>query len=274
MTHINLTAYEGVESLERFAPDDFLTYCDDKLKSCDKHIAFLRRHFPGQPLRVLEIGCGSGKLLFRLEREGMIEYGVGLEVSRSRCRFAAQFAKNCESKKVSVRNEDFIEADLYGELFDVVIGIDVVTNLIGAISKNHTQEMLAKAHSCLVYGGGVVLELMTCEREINFIRQSEGGVYRTWKRFDESDPFRYGLDEITQDTQSNVVWIKEFVARDGAISSFRNILKPFSKTVIEKEASAVGLKCEFFKSWTDNDDTADQEYVVVLSPMRGVSTND
>jgi SAM-dependent methyltransferase len=271
MTHVNLTAYEGVESLGRFSPAEFRKYCNDKLKSCDKHIEFLRQHFPGRPLRILEIGSGSGKLLFRLEREGMIEYGLGLEVSRSRCRFAAEFAKYCESKKVSVRNEDFIEADLHGEVFDVVIGIDVVTNLIGAISKVHTQEMLTKAHSCLVCGGGVVLELMTCEREINFIRQSEGGVYRTWKRFDESDPFRFGLDEITRDTQGNVVWNKEFVAREGAISSFRNVLKPFPETIIEQESQAVGLKCEFFKSWTKNDDTADQEYVVVLSPTKGVS---
>ena len=154
MTHINLTAYEGVENLERFAPADFRKYCDDKLKECDKHIAFLRQHFPGRPLRVLKIGSGSGKLLFRLEREGMIEHGVGFEVSRSRCYFAEKFAKYCESKNVSVRNEDFIEADLHGEDFDVVIGIDVVTNLIGAISEIHTQKMLAKAHSCLVAGGG------------------------------------------------------------------------------------------------------------------------
>jgi hypothetical protein len=114
---------------------------------------------------------------------------------------------------------------------------------------------------------------MTCEREINFIRQSEGGVYRTWKRFDVSDPFRFGLDEITRDTRDNVVWNKEFVARDGGISSFRNILRPFSITVIEKESSAVGLACEFFKSWTEDDDTSDQEYVVVLSPIKGGTTN-
>lgn len=114
-----------------------------------------------------------------------------------------------------------------------------------------------------------MLELMTCEREINFIRQAEGGVYRTWKRFDESDPFRVGLDEITQDiAQANVVWNKEFVARDGTISQFQNILKPFNRQVIEKESLALGLVCEVFQSWTENDDTSDQEYVVILSPER------
>lgn len=114
-----------------------------------------------------------------------------------------------------------------------------------------------------------MLELMTCEREINFIRQSEGGVYRTWKRFDESDPFRFGLDEITQDIQGNVVWNKEFVTRDGAISSFQNILKPFNRQAIEKESLSLGLVCGVFQSWAENDNTSDQEYVVVLSPERG-----
>lgn len=151
MTHVNLAAYEGVESLERFSPDEFRKYCDDKLKSCDKHIVFLKEHFPDKPLRVLEIGSGSGKLLLRLKREGILEYGVGFEVSHSRCRFAEEFLNYCQSKKVVIRNEDFIELDLHGEAFDVVI--DVVTNLIGAISKIHTQKMLTKAHPCLVCGG-------------------------------------------------------------------------------------------------------------------------
>ena len=228
MKHINLTAYEGVESLNRFDPVNFRNYCDDKLKSCDKHIAFLKESFPARPLRVLEIGSGSGKLLFRLEHENMIEYGMGFEVSRSRCNFAAEFAKYCESKKVIIRNEDFIEADLHGEVFDCVIGIDVVTNLIGAISESHTEKMLRKASSCLSRGGGIVLELMTCEREINFIRQTENGIFRTYKKFGETDPFLVGLDEFSLDIRSNLVWNKEFVAKDGGISSFQNILKPFS----------------------------------------------
>jgi SAM-dependent methyltransferase len=269
MTHVNLTAYEGVESLGRFSREEFLKYCDDRLKSCDKHIAFLRQRFPGRPLRVLEIGSGSGKLLFRLEQEGMIEFGLGFEVSRSRCLFAEEFAKYSKSKKVRIRNEDFIEACLHGDFFDIVIGIDVVANLIGAVSPTHIQKMLAKASSCLLPGGSIILEFMTCEREMNFIEQSGSGVYRTWKRFDESDPFRFGLDEITRDTLSNIVWNKEFIARDGGISSFRNILKPISIMAIKMESTAAGLACNVFKSWAENDDTSDQEYVVSLLPMRG-----
>lgn len=269
MTHVNLTAYEGVENFERFSPNSFRKYCEDKLKSCDKHIAFLKANFPAKPLRVLEIGSGSGKLLLRMEHEGMLECGVGFEVSRSRCCFAREFLNYCQSKKVVIRNEDFIKSDLRSGVFDVVIGIDVVANLIGAISETHIKKMLTKCKSCLSPEGVIVLELMTCEREINFIRQS-GGMYRTWKRFDESDPFLFGLDEIVQDVRGNLVWNKEFIATDATRSSFQNILKPFNRQAIEKESIAVGLVCRFFQSWAENDNTSDQEYVVILSPERGV----
>jgi SAM-dependent methyltransferase len=264
MTHINLTSYEGVESLGRFSPDYFEKYCDDKLKSCDKHITFLREHFPGRPLRVLEIGSGSGKLLFRLEREGMLEHGVGFEVSRSRCLFAEKFAKYCQSVKVDVKNEDFLEADLQDEAFDVVIGIDVVTNLIGAISEEHTNNMLSRAHSSLAARGGIVLELMTCEREMNFIRQAEGGFYRTWKRFDESDPFRFGLDELSLDYRGNVVWDKMFIAKTGGFETFTNILRPFSRTTVSDLCHNLGGRLELFGSWAHGDDTSDEEFIALL----------
>lgn len=267
MTHVNLTAYEGVESLERFAPADLSKYRDEKLKSCDKHVAFIKEHFPGRPLRVLEIGSGSGKLLFRLEQEGMLEYGIGFEVSQSRCRFAAEFAKYCESKKVSVRNDDFIEADLHGEVFDVVIGIDVVTNLIGAISETHTQKMLTKAQSCLTAGGGIVLELMTCEREMNFIRQAEGGVYKTWKRFEESDPFPFGLDELSLDNRGNMVWDKLFISKSGdtdRLERIVSILKPFSRSTFSDLCRVFGGILTLFDRWAPGDDTADGEFIALL----------
>ena len=91
MKNVNFNAYEGVESLSRFSDEDFKRYCTDKLASVEKHIHFIKKTcniHPGYQGRVLEIGSGNGKLLFRLEQEGLLEKGVGYEVSQSRCRFA------------------------------------------------------------------------------------------------------------------------------------------------------------------------------------------
>ena len=75
MKNVNFNAYEGVESLSRFSDEDFKRYCLDKLASVEKHIHFIKKHVihHGYQVRVLEIGSGNGKLLFRLEQEGLLE---------------------------------------------------------------------------------------------------------------------------------------------------------------------------------------------------------
>jgi len=114
MKHFNLNAYEGVESLSRFSDEEFKHYCNDKLASVEKHIHFIKQHVirPGYQGRVIEIGSGNGKLLFRLEQEGLLEKGIGYEVSQSRCLFAEKFKNHVNSKKVKIVNEDFLQAGI------------------------------------------------------------------------------------------------------------------------------------------------------------------
>jgi SAM-dependent methyltransferase len=114
MKHINLNAYEGIESLSRFSDEEFKRYCNDKLASVEKHIHFIKKHVihPGYQGRVLEIGSGNGKLLFRLEQEGLLEKGTGYELSQSRCRFAEKFKNHVNSKKVEFFNENFLQAGI------------------------------------------------------------------------------------------------------------------------------------------------------------------
>jgi len=101
--NVNLNAYEGVESLSRFSDQDFKRYCTVKLASVEKHIHFIKKHVihSGYQGRVLEIGSGNWKLLFRLEQEGLLEKGVGYEVSQSRCRSAEKFKNYARIQLVS-----------------------------------------------------------------------------------------------------------------------------------------------------------------------------
>ena len=112
--NVNLNAYEGVESLSRFSDQDFKRYCTVKLASVEKHIHFIKKHVihSGYQGRVLEIGSGNGKLLFRLEQEGLLEKGIGYEVSQSRCLFAEKFKNHVNSKKVEIVNENFLQAGI------------------------------------------------------------------------------------------------------------------------------------------------------------------
>ena len=267
--HPNLTAYEGVEQLDRFDEESFGRYCQDKLDSCDKHIAFLRRHCvtPDWTGQVCEVGSGSGKLLYRLEREGLLARGVGYELSASRCRFAEKFAEHCGAACVEIHNADFVEEEVPSGVFDLVIGIDVVLNLIGAISPGHTELFLKQACRALKPGGQLVVELMTCERERKFVEQSEHGCFRTWKEFASTDPFLFGLDENTlESSTNNLIWKKTFVGRrEASIERTANVLKPYVADHFSLDDMMQGFDVESFPSWTDRDDTSDQEFIMRMT---------
>ena len=78
--------------------------------------------------QIAEIGSGNGKLLFRLDKENMISYGAGYEVSRSRCLFSEKFKKSINCSKVDIFNQDFLSLKLAENKFDIIVGIDVVIN--------------------------------------------------------------------------------------------------------------------------------------------------
>jgi hypothetical protein len=264
--HVNYTAYEGVENLKRFTEKTLIDYYNDKLISCSKHISFIKNIFPKQKLKILEVGSGSGKLLFRLEQEKILELGIGFELSTSRCSFANRFSNYLHSNLVNIYNEDFLSNKSITEKFDIIIGIDVVINLIAAINKNYVDTFFTLAIEKLEKGGKIILESITLKREIDAIKKSENGIYYTWKRFLDSDPFKYGLDEMSLDTKKNLIWKKYFISRKNEKEEmFINALMPISKKGMQLIAEKYSLKVEFYDNWQVNDDTSDQEFIAVFS---------
>jgi hypothetical protein len=263
--HVNYTAYEGVEKVERFSDQALIDYCNDKIFSCDKYVSFFKKKFINHKLNVLEVGSGSGKLLYRLEKENILSLGVGYELSNSRCSFAMKFSNYMNSNLVIIRNQDFLKSKSKDEKFDVIIGIDVVINLIAATDENFLDKFFIKAIEKLKDEGSIILESITLQREIDSIIKSENGIYYTWKKFLDSDPFKYGLDEMSIDSKKNIIWKKFFIPRNlGPEEYFTNLLKPLSKNDFSKIAEKYSLKAEFFDYWELNDDTSDQEFIVIL----------
>src|SRR5437762_1467401 len=89
----NMSAYEGCENLSSFSEDSFRRYCEAKLEGCRSDVELIRRHCVGPQWggKVCEIGSGNSKLLYALERDGVLQEGIGLEISRSRHQFAEAF---------------------------------------------------------------------------------------------------------------------------------------------------------------------------------------
>ncbi len=264
--HVNYTAYEGVENLERFTEKTLIAYFNDKLTSCSKHISFIKKYFPNGKLNILEVGSGSGKLLFRLEQEKILKIGIGFELSASRCTFANRFSNYLNSSLVHIYNEDFLSNKTIPQKFDIIIGIDVVINLIAAINKKYVDSFFTLALNKLNKDGKIILESITLKREIDAIKKSENGIYYTWKRFLDSDPFKYGLDEMSLDTKKNLIWKKYFISSNNEKEEmFINALMPISKKGMQLIAEKYSLEVEFYDNWQVNDDTSDQEFIAVFS---------
>lgn len=265
--------YEGVELLERFQPLQFEQYCIDKLKSTEKHVSFIKNliaqgYLPAE-INVVEVGSGNGKLLFKLAQEGLLKSGLGYEISKSRTEFGKKFQAllSLQLSEIQLINENFLDSVLQSDTVDLIIGIDVVINLIGPISETSINNFFEKAYHLLTKGGCCILEFMTCERELFFIQNSFDNIHRPWKQFSDTDPFIFGLDQLSMNGE-NIYWEKRFIKRDtGAISYFKHLIMPISKSVMQQHADKYGFKATFFDRWKDADDTSDQEYIAVLQKV-------
>ena len=206
--------YEGVENLKRFTKKTFLKYCNDKIHSVDKQIVFIKKHVVNKDYkgRVIEIGSGNGKLLFRMEMEGILNEGFGFETSKSRCKFSNKFKNTFKIKKTKIVNKDFLTSKLKKNYFDLIIGTDVVINLIGGLGKNKILSVIKKCEKYLKANGKLILEFMTFEKEKKLMKAGNSKKLLVWKKFKNSDPFIFGLDEMSYH-RGAILWQKYFVPR-------------------------------------------------------------
>lgn len=263
--HVNLTAYDDVENLSRFTPESFNNYCDRKLADCDKHVAFIRKNCAksGWAGKVCEVGSGNGKLLFRLEKEGLLSQGIGYEISLSRCAFARKFREHVKSKKTEIRDKNVLEEPPLKNM-DLVIGVDIVFQLIGPLSGGAEDKLLKWSASSLKKGGFLVLELMGFEHFKKFISLSEDGIFRYWEEFPPHDPFQFVLAKISQNKKGDIVWDKLFLKRNSMEkSTFTNVLRPYSKKEIVQKLEKYGFKSRVFPCWRKEGDTDQTGYVVL-----------
>lgn len=153
---VNLTSYQNVESLQLNLPEDeFRQYCELKLLSAKDDVDFIKKHiYQGKQMSVCELGCGNGKLLLALEREGMVSNAVGYEVSGSRCKFANKFLSTYDSKKVQILNQNFLDDGEAERGYDLIILVDIFLNIISPLYDNTEYETVQWIYRNLARGGG------------------------------------------------------------------------------------------------------------------------
>jgi SAM-dependent methyltransferase len=266
MKHANLASYDNVENLKNFTEISFHNYCQAKLKQCDKHIDFIRSNciidrFEG---RFCEVGSGNSKLLYRLEAEGMLEEGIGYEISKSRHLFAEKFKTLTQCKKTINKCENILESNPLMNV-DCIIAVDVVFQLITPLYLDAEMVLLEWVFRSLKEGGFLILELWDFKRQMELIKLSYDKVYKSWEEFSEDDPFQFSLFEQFFNPEGDIVWKKRFIKRDSKeVSEFENILRPYSFADIKNILLNRGFKkVTYFDKWSTKSKSLPGEYIVL-----------
>ncbi len=245
----NLTSYQDVESIQLNLPDkEFEKYCELKLQSAEDDKEFIRKYvYKGKPLNVCEIGCGNGKLLLSMERENMISRAIGYEVSQSRCRFANRFLSKYGSKKIEIKNQNFLEerGDMYVGGYDLIILVDIVWLIISPLYDKAEDDAMRWIYRHLRKDGMVLFELEDYSRQIKYIKKN--GLYRFWEEFPQEDPFKYGLYKLGLDDDKNVIDEKIFIRRGSDEEEpFKNIIRSYTRSESLCLLKRYGMEAEIY----------------------------
>lgn len=261
--HPNLSAYDDVENLSRFTIETFKSYCNNKLKECEDEVLFIEKHCKDSQWqgKVAEIGSGNSKLLYSLEKAGLLTEGLGYEISKSRNIFAEEFKKNVGSKKVQNINNDFLKEALPYE-FDLVLGMDIVFQFIAPLYPNAELDCLNWIYRSLRKNGTLIFELRDFEDFDKQIKNANNNVVYSWEEFAPTDPFEFVLAKLFYDSDKNLCWDKLFLERNSLNrSSFTNILKPYTRESIKELLERVNFNSiEIFNGVTDS--VASETYIV------------
>jgi SAM-dependent methyltransferase len=242
--HPNLSAYNDVENLDRFTDERFISYCKTKLDECKAEQQFIADHCIDSAWkgRVCEIGSGNSKLLYNLEQAGVLRYGIGYEISHSRYLFAEKFGKHVNSQVVHNINNDFLKEKPLQDI-DLVIGVDIVFQLISPLYAGAEQDALNWIHTALRHNGYLLFELRDFDEYALQLEKAKKDYLHHWEEFPDPDPFEFMLVNIYYDEERHLHWDKTFLERKTANkSTFNNVLKPYSRDQIRRLLESAGFR--------------------------------
>lgn len=263
MEHVNLSAYSNFESIDNFSNENFYSYCEHKLETCNKHIDFIKKHiFSDKEMDVCEIGSGNSKLLYALEKNMLINTGIGIEISESRHKFAEQFKKYIKSTKVQNLNQNVFDVK-FDKKYDLFIGVDIVLQLIAPITKNADIDFLKLIFDNLKENGFIILELSSFDDILEQVNLTP--IVTNWVEFPIEDPFKYLLSKIYRDQNRDIYWSKKFIKRDDFTEHTNiNILRPYTKEEITFLLNKAGFqKVKIFDFWSQENDCDKYEYIIL-----------
>lgn len=189
------SAYKNVESPANFRTERERTGYRKLLmdRARRREVPFFRARFRGGLGKTLEVGSGNGRILYALERAGLIDRALGVEISPSRVAFANGWKKSNGSKLVESIIGDILTTRLRGAgTYDTILCLTSIFPFFDELRRNGLGLFLARAHELLRPGGTLVLESETFAQEIACC-ELLGGTANLWSEFAKDDPFRFNL---------------------------------------------------------------------------------
>ncbi len=199
------TTYKNVEAAENFTtPRSRAAY--QKLlmdRVHKKEILFFKKIFPKGLGQTLEVGSGNSRILYALEKEGLLISGLGIEISPSRVAFANAWKKDLRSTKITTIVGDILTTPV-PHMFDTILCLTSIFPFFDMLQKNGLATFLKKAHHMLKPGGTLILESVTFRDEIACCNTYNGSV-NLWAEFKKDDPFQFNLVAYTWDAKKRTL---------------------------------------------------------------------
>ena len=264
--HINLTTYDDFEKLDSFA-GDIERYRKSKLKSAEGHVGFIKKLFPKKKIIVLELGSGNSKTLFALGKAGVLQKGYGLEISKSRYKFAELWKREGGFKRVENRNVDVLGVDFRDfKNIDLCFCVDLAFQFFEPVKKGSVAKLLKDVYRKLKAGGKVVIEVDGLGKVLTKMQDNN---VKFWEEFAAPDPWRYSLWDCSFNPKNKFLDIKKVFLRRNEFgrSENRMILRIYTKADMQKPLKEVGFsQVAFYQNWKGGKFTHDTgEYIAVAT---------
>lgn len=216
------SAYEGLDDPSSFPDrDSLLRYRNSLLERTGAQADFLMQRIP-RAARVLEIGCGNGRLLVELARRGALQTGLGLDLAASRIEFARTWAREERLAGLEFDTCDALQRELPDEAFTTACCITGAFAYFDAFAAGSAAQLARKLERALQPGGLLCLELYPHPAHRRLL-ESAGGSARIWTELPPEDPWRFYLSKLSLDETGDVLTHqKTFIHRtDGRVDSGR-----------------------------------------------------
>ena len=221
--------YEGIEAAGSFADTAALAaYRAAALHKTVAQVELLRRQLacagrsePAAPAgKLLEIGCGNGRLAIALAHAGLIDSALGLDLARSRIAFAEAWAADLGlDASLEFRAADALAHQLAAAEYSIAACITGAFAYFDAYTPGSSALLLSDLHRSLRPGGLLLLELYPHPRERRLLLQGDGQI-KLWTELPDTDPWRFYLSDLrlqARERDELLLHSKTFIHRTSAV---------------------------------------------------------